>query len=69
MNPVTIRSELVEEIGLMTQAMEGGDNPPSYEEAYYMLLRAFLEINRLTQRVSVLEDYAKSRTLLVDIPE
>jgi antirestriction protein ArdC len=52
---VTTRSELAEEIGAMTEAMEKGDNPPSYEEAYYMLLRAFLEINRLDQRIRVLE--------------
>lgn len=55
MNPVTTRSELAEEIGKMTEAMESGDNSPSYREAYVMLLRAFLEINRLDQRVRVLE--------------
>ena len=52
---MTTRSELAEEIGKMTEEMEKSDNPPSYEEAYYMLLRAFLEINRLNQRIRVLE--------------
>ena len=55
MSPVTTRSELAEEIGKMTEEMEKSDNLLSYEEAYYMLLRAFLEINRLDQRIRVLE--------------
>jgi hypothetical protein len=39
----------------MTEEMESGDHPPSYQEVYTILLRAFLEINRLDQRIRVLE--------------
>ncbi len=46
---------LSKEISDMTVAMESGDNPPSYQEVYTILLRAFLEINRLDQRIRVLE--------------
>lgn len=46
---------LSKEIASMTEAMESGDNPPSYQEVYTMLLRAFLEINKLDHRIRVLE--------------
>lgn len=46
--------KLLEEIGDMTKAMEG-KSPPSYEDAYYMLLRAFIEIRRLNHSIRVLE--------------
>jgi hypothetical protein len=46
--------KLLEEIGDMTKAMEG-ETPPTYQEAYTMLLRAFIEIRRLDHRIRVLE--------------
>lgn len=46
---------LTDEISQMTVDMESGENPPSYQDVYTILLRAFLEIRRLDSRIRVLE--------------
>lgn len=53
------QTTLADEIAEMTIQMESGENPPSYEDAYHMLLRAMMEIRGLQYRVNVLVDLNK----------
>lgn len=50
---------LADEIAEMTIQMETSENPPSYEDAYFMLLRAMMEIRGLQYRINVLIDQNK----------
>jgi hypothetical protein len=40
----------------MTIAMESGDNSPSHQEVYTILLRAMLELRRQDHEIKVLKD-------------
>ena len=53
---MTIKSELLDEVGDMTAAMESSEEPPTYEEAYNMLLRAFIHIRKLQRANHTLEE-------------
>ncbi len=48
--------KLADDIAEMTIAMESGDNPPSYQEVYTILLRAMIELRRQDHEIKVLKD-------------
>jgi hypothetical protein len=47
---------LADEIAEMTIMMESGDNPPSYQDVYTILLRAVIELRRQNHEIKVLKD-------------
>jgi hypothetical protein len=48
--------KLADDIAEMTVAMESGDNTPSYQEVYTILLRAMIELRRQDHEIKVLKD-------------
>ena len=47
--------DLANEISEMIARMESSENPPSYEDSYFMLLRAMIEIRLLNYQIRSLK--------------
>jgi hypothetical protein len=54
--------KIADEIAEMTVMMESGDNPPSYQEVYNILLRAMLELRRQDHEMKVIKDKLNARS-------